>query len=483
MEQTDRLTFEEMGRWKSTSLVTDVTVFFLGLLCSSAFLRTTFSVNNPNLLLGLFIMLFVSIWALALATGRNWVIASACILLALAPVNASVGLSFAGLWLLLSLCLYIFVIGSRNSRHESVQLIIDWQLLGIFAFSAFISYLFYDSSTYGSFFATSSSLLGEVIGLFDRLTPIVFGPAFFALTLRNSKQRLSSMLMIMISVLLFYALVVGLGSPTFMKDDSDLEVGYAMQYTLWGQDISMIRTGVGIILSIIAATSFALIIEKRAGFAALMTFIAGSLGIIFGGGRGAFVALFLTICVYVLMTMRRLGIKRYFSTLLVTLVLAVIVLNLVPQIQDAYDIWSTRWELAGNASIDNGRTERWVAALEQMRSEPLGLGRWTLVPTQYPEWFAHNDYFAFGMSYGILGGLAYSLAMVYAFLSIYRTFKRTISEVERGIAGAALAALICLAINSMADHLISDKARYFLSWFIVGIGWSIAKSERHIANE
>jgi O-antigen ligase len=243
----------------------------------------------------------------------------------------------------------------------------------------------------------------------------------------------------------------------------------------------MVRTQTGIILSIICATSFVLIVEKRGSFVPYISFIAGLLGIFWGRGRGAFVSLLITICIYMLMNLRRIG--HYMVSILVSGALLAGALTFNPQVEAVYNKWLNRWNLSGGQTLDNGRIRAWSAATEQIEKEPFGVGRWTLTVQKGSfRFYTHNDYLGFAISYGILAGVAYALVMIYAFLSLYRASKKNADPSERVIAGATLSAVCCLAINSLTDHLIADSGRYFLAWFIVAVGCSIAdKRCRRIA--
>ena len=424
------------------------------------FIAISFAMKSVFPTFGCFVLLFALIWALALKTGQYSVIAFSCILLALDPVPSVAGMSFAGAWLYFSLCVFILTGKGRMALSA-----VNWKMLALFVFPAFVSFLFS--------VAHNVSLLFEVGRLADIISPIVVGPVFFALTLRRPKEKLSTMFIIMLSVLVFYLLVFRFGVPKTTADEAVLKSGYAMAYLLGGHLIHTSRTGVGIVFSIICAASLVLIIEKKGSFLPHLSFFAGLLGIIWGGGRGVFVSLVLTNCMYLLLNLRRIG--YYFVWVVVTGAVLIGMIAVIPQVGAAYNSWSGRWHLSRGETLEEGRAVRWMGAVEQIEREPLGMGKWTLALERGPGInYTHNDYLGFGISYGVVGCLAYVFAVLSAFVSLYRAFRANTVPLEKAIIGASLCAVCCLGINSFTDHLIADTGGYLLSWFIVGIGWSIA---------
>jgi len=118
--------------------------------------------------------------------------------------------------------------------------------------------------------------------------------------------------------------------------------------------------------------------------------------------------------------------------------------------------------------ITNANQDRlglWLRALEYSLEHPEGIG-FTLVTGSREKIATHNDYLAYIVSYGFLGGMAYT-ALVIGLLVYFLRRRRSADHSAVAIHLAGLGVIVALAVNSMTDHLMGNRWYFNLIWSVV----------------
>jgi hypothetical protein len=135
----------------------------------------------------------------------------------------------------------------------------------------------------------------------------------------------------------------------------------------------------------------------------------------------------------------------------------------------------------------------WGRAVEQILDHPEGVG-WTVSVGKRIKTVIHNEYLGYTVSYGIFGGLAYASLVLGLLLFFVQVPKNAINDpAAHAIQLAGLGVIVALAVNSMTDHIASNRWYFNTIWSLIwysyfcsraaqtGIGWHGMINETSVA--
>jgi hypothetical protein len=404
-----------------------------------------------------FALAFSLIWAAAVNERVTWPIAAGAIVWTAYPILAIRGLGFGMIWVIASLGLLRVFFVSRLQWRQLMSLPIALLFLAGMALSKMnaTSSPFYD--------AGRASTLNCLVDILNRFAPILLVPMFFSYTLRTAEERLHSIILLICLSLAVMALLF------FASDRGsvDEQTGWTDTYETRYSTVDVVRTQQGIIFSMCAAIALPLAIllgEDARSFVLYPAAMTALCLLLRCGARGGMIFAFVTFVIFVFL--RSEGTSRRRKVLVLVGITVMAIIGFCVLCPDAArNVLESRWKALRN-DRDGLRIERWQSGLRQFVREPLGVG-WTLENSEDGH-MSHNDFLAFGMSYGIPGFVGYILAVVSA---IRRGYKDSKLQGIWGIVGtSAFLAATCLALNSMTDHLTACIPRYQTAWFLIAIG-------------
>lgn len=412
-----------------------------------------------------FILLFAVIYSFARVSKEEWTLAIYPIVFSLLPFRSIIGISFPILWIFGVIFAKLFSL-KREALTECFKNI-NWGLFSMLCLGLFLSLI---NSSYGLHSEIGGSVLGSITYFINIIGIFMAGPLFFSLVVQKEKRRVSLITLTIIAALSFYLLILAFGKPEMLQIDS--ATGFGVVYNFFGWQFSLVRTQLVILLSVCAASLFALISKPRSIKSQslyIILFSACVIVMLWSGSRGGTLFLISTIIFFLFIKggKRRLSLK---STAAYFIVVAILfgVASFFGNISNL--IFESRWSPLLQAGLKyEARPLIWMDAVRQIAREPFGIG-WSqsfLESTQIISSNAHNDYLVFGISYGIIGGIAYLLVVIN---SILIGFKKMRSQTEELLGSIAFCAALCLSLNLMTDHLAVDFTRYYLCWIIISIG-------------
>jgi hypothetical protein len=121
-------------------------------------------------------------------------------------------------------------------------------------------------------------------------------------------------------------------------------------------------------------------------------------------------------------------------------------------------------------NADADRLYLWQAGFHSLLRHPGGVGFTLEIGGEGSpiSTFIHNDYLAYAVSYGFIGGLAYPCLVLGLLISFFRKPKKAIQDpYALAVYLAGLGVIVALALNSMTDHMGVDRWYYNVIWSLV----------------
>jgi hypothetical protein len=312
------------------------------------------------------------------------------------------------------------------------------------------------------------------------LGPFLFIPLIFARIRRDYDPDLllkGFVYALIIPTLALFLLARMFGRPVLDANALAENMLNVSTFRLWKLDIQMIRTQVGIILAALICASFAVAISpvrreiRIAGMgclaiAAYLLLVTGSVGSTLAGLAGLVMIL--------LLGKRQFSIKRYFTMLLVGVGLLVATWTILPQSIQHYAVSRYELRVGKSSSPTADRSWRWKKSFNYMMENPSGVG-WSLFVEPlgiYP----HNDYLTYGIAFGAVCGLVYLLnvcGMLFSFFS-YNPGVMDPSRFAMALAGIGVCTVVL--INSLSDHLTSNRWYFNVVWSLIWYAFFASRS-------
>ncbi len=284
-------------------------------------------------------------------------------------------------------------------------------------------------------------------------------PISFVVIERFDRQDILNMLYVLLSVVLFLALLSSIGLSISDRPDGRLA-------TLGGGPIVFARwMGLGIISLILLPLE----INNKYKFFLILLFLLMALS---SGSRGPILSLIVTSLVYIILNFNKLFIK--FSLLLGVFVLIFLSTNLSSELSNLgkFDrVFMNVSTKGGSLKSTSTRAKFVTSSLIMIKNYPLGVGsgNWqpisnelrpnNLTPDdlQYP----HNIFLEVACEYGVISLILILLLFVYVFYLSYIKMKKY-NKHKTSLYTALFYLLIFLSFNSLLSGMLNDSRLLFL---------------------
>jgi O-antigen ligase len=305
------------------------------------------------------------------------------------------------------------------------------------------------------------------------LTPFLLIPVAY-LRIRESRDHAANL-----KVLLFYLIVpstlILVSAKLFgtvanaweaSLHVSDLPEGF-LQYRLGNVVVNFLRTEVGFILAALICASTAIAASKVKCMYRLLAgacLILNAFLLLATGSFGSGFACFCGLAAIFYSQFRTVGVLKVLVSLAVICSMLFLTYSFSSPSMKAY--LGKRYE----NRVSNANTDRlvlWARGADQLLQNPEGVG-WTLSVGDRVKSFFHNDYLTYAVSYGFIGGLAYTFLIVGLLISFFQVRKSAIDDPSMLASSlAGLGVIVAVAVNSMTDHMTENRWYFNLIWSVI----------------
>lgn len=374
--------------------------------------------------------------------------------LAANPVNLTASISsnlvFMAIWLMFNIraignlpnwLLYI-LIGVFLSVTASI---VNWQVAG---------------TILTQFAAISNYLLG----------PLLFIPLFYS----QLDERYDATLLarILLWALVVPSVVYLLCAYTFGEVMIDLRSVFQQYglnvtvYRLGNVNFHLTRTQVGILLAALISVCASFLLANRPKYRIIAACcMAGNiyLFLVTGSWGSMLAAVLSVIFIFFLSSLGTFPLKQSLTLLLLVLVLK-LGWDYSPDVVQRY--FEQRFEQSFVTEMTVfDRVGIWQSALTFLVDKPIGRG-WDLWVAPIGA-YSHNDYLAYGISFGVICGLMYLFTPIYILILNIRNRLKKAQKWGDPIQLAGIAATSVLFINSFGDHLTANRWYFNVVWSII----------------
>jgi O-antigen ligase len=245
-----------------------------------------------------------------------------------------------------------------------------------------------------------------------------------------------------------------------------LAEGY-LQYQLGKVIIDFSRTGVGFILAVLICASTAVAVSQVKGLYRLLAGACLISNVFLLLATGSFGSIFACLCGLAAIfytQFRRVNVARVLLSVIVIASLLVLTYSLSPPSMKEY--LEKRYE----HRVVEGDTDRfvlWARAMDYFLEHPEGVGL-TFTVGDTVKSNPHNDYIAYAVSYGVIGGLAYPILVTGLLIYFFKIRKmRTEDHSALAINLAGLSVIVAFAVNSMTDNIGVNRWYFNLIWSLI----------------
>ena len=188
---------------------------------------------------------------------------------------------------------------------------------------------------------------------------------------------------------------------------------------------------------------------------------------IFTFSRGAWIALVIAILF--------LGVFRYRKLLVLLPLFLIVATFAVPSIRGRIENIFHPGVYARSRSAWDWRQDTWKQIMPLVYQKPiLGHGLAT-VETEFGV-LTHNDYLRLLAETGIVGLLAYLLLMLRLLAATWGDFRRTKSELARGLQVGLMAMIVAFLFREFADNTMRNTVVMFYFWLFVALTRNMSRS-------
>lgn len=253
--------------------------------------------------------------------------------------------------------------------------------------------------------------------------------------------------------------------------EASLHVGAGAQgyykYGLGRVVIDFTRTGIGFILAALICASGAILLAKVKGKYRLIAGACMNTNIYLLLTTGSFGSIFSCVCglaTIFFVQGHRISIQKMVVTAVSFLAMLVVVYNFAPP--EIKEYIGKRYEHRVTKK-DTDRVDLWSRAIDHLFWKPGGSG-FTLVVGKKIKSNPHNDYLAYLVSYGFIGGIAYPLLFMGLMLYWYKNRKKKIDDYYAlAVSSAGYGVTVALLLNSMTDNITANRWYFNVIWCII----------------
>jgi O-antigen ligase len=238
-------------------------------------------------------------------------------------------------------------------------------------------------------------------------------------------------------------------------------------YQLGKVIVDFSRTGVGFILAALICASTAVIVSQVKGLYRLLAGACLTSNIFLLLATGSFGSIFACLCGLAAIfytQFRRVNLARVLLSVIIIACLLVLTYSLSPPSTKEY--LEKRYEHRV-VKADTDRLVLWARAMDYFLEHPEGVGLTFTVGDEVKS-NPHNDYIAFAVSYGVIGGLAYPFLVVGLLISLFQVRKNAIANPYMlAIYLASLGVTVAFAVNSMTDDIGVNRWYFNAIWSLI----------------
>ena len=264
-----------------------------------------------------------------------------------------------------------------------------------------------------------------------------------------------------------------------------LSEGYIL-YQLGKVLVSFKRTEVGFILAALICASTAITVSQVKGMYRLFAGACLVTNVFLLLATGSFGSLFACLCGLAAIfyaQFRTINVTRVLAA--VTIIASLLILTYTLSPPSMKDYLGKRYEYR----VVEGDTDRfvlWARAIDHLLKHPEGVGFTVRVGDEVKS-NPHNDYIAYAVSYGVIGGLAYPILVTGLLIYFFKIRKRrTRDNSALAITLAGQSVIVAFAINSMTDNICVSRWYFNVIWSIIWYSYFCSRAvplEERIASK
>jgi len=235
-------------------------------------------------------------------------------------------------------------------------------------------------------------------------------------------------------------------------------------YQLGRLYVNFLRTEVGFILAALICASGAILfsqVKSQYRLLAGICFVSNVFLLLTTGSFGSSSACLCGLAVIFLTLIRKVSLIKVVASVFILCSILVLSYGLAPSSTKKY--LEKRFEHRVTHA-DTDRLALWANAAEHLLVHPEGVG----FTMKAGNSFIHNDYLAYAVSYGFIGGLGYVYLVVGLLIYFFHVPKSTFNDASAlAVHLAGLGVIVALAINSMTDHSNENRWYFNVIWSII----------------
>ena len=255
-----------------------------------------------------------------------------------------------------------------------------------------------------------------------------------------------------------------------------------LQYRLGNVLVNFLRTEIGFILATLVCASTAIVVSQVKGiyrFWATACLLVNVFLLLSTGSFGSSLACFAGLTAIFYTQFRQISGAKVMVSL--TIICSLLILSFVFAPASTKQYLEKRYEHRV-VNADTDRVLLWGKAIDQIIKHPEGVGLTFSVGSGANKSFIHNDYLTYTVSYGLLGGLAYTSLIIGLLLSFLR-IRRSLTNDPAALAVylAGLGVIVTLALNGMTDHSNENRWYFNVIWSIIWYCYFCSSPEKNHA--
>ena len=240
-----------------------------------------------------------------------------------------------------------------------------------------------------------------------------------------------------------------------------------LQYKLGKVVVNFLRTEVGFILAALICASTGVTVSHVKVLYRLLAGACLASNVFLLLVTGSFGSIFACLCglaAIIFTQFRTVSVTKVIVSMAIICCVLFLSYSLSPPSMKGY--LGKRYEhRVTNANDD--RLDLWARAVGHLLKHPEGVGL-TLTVGDKVKSNPHNDYLTYAVSYGFIGGLGYVILMVGLLISFFRVPKSGIDDPYKlAIYLAGLGVIVAIAVNSMTDHMNSNRWYFNVIWSLI----------------
>lgn len=260
-----------------------------------------------------------------------------------------------------------------------------------------------------------------------------------------------------------------------------LSEGY-LEYQLGKVIIDFRRTSVGFILAALICASAALVVAPVTTKYKVLASACLSLNIFLLLASGSFGSIFSCLCGVAAIfygQFRTVSIKKVLVSVSLICCMMLLIYGLSPSSTKNY--LGKRYEHRV-VNADTDRLTLWARGIESLLEHPEGVGL-TFRVGEIVKSNPHNDYIAYLVSYGAIGGLAYSFLVIGLLIYFFKGQKRRIKgNAVSAIHHAGLGVIVAFSINSMTDNIAVNRWYFHVIWSLIWYCYFCSRAGQSVIN-